>query len=1402
MSRLLRICVAAIVGLVVSSWATHSFGGEVRRLSFDDPGDGLTITDSVSGNDVGAFEGGALFGTANPPCLDSGAANTSYGDFSGDGFATITGAGYIFHDVTAGGVAGDATLEFLFNSPSQSHASIFWTNADNGDDDERFNFFYNAGPHGAPADTIGSDVAGRGGKNPLLDFATGVDVSVTDVWHHLALVREDLGGETFAWSWYLNGALAAEGTSNTSMPLSSSWLIAGRTNAPSWRGLIDELSMHDNAVDPGDFNLVCPPDCPTGGANFQDTTCLEVLIDPEPADPLPPAGTFAITADGLDETGDPLIYIFTIEDSFGETRQIVSAQSFLNTILTEGAWTITVRVDDDRQCNDDAPTATCNVIDIDVGPAPPFQGELLVRFEEGSGTDLGEAIGGGVAGELLRGAGFSDDAPELSSAVPNNFSMDVLGGGALMSSAFIFHDRSAGGAEGDATLEWFQKIPAEGQTHTSIFWTRENTLPDANRFNIYYNASFTNLPGSEDFINGDQRDPDGLIGDIGGAPNAFELPRNVWYSVHITRALVDPGDNGTNPSYEWNWYYNGIHHPAQTATTNLIQPTSVFWQISGREGFPFNGKIDEIHGIDRVLLPEEMTTIVLDCPDDGDTTCISVDISPAPDEPPPGAGVFTITADGADEDGDTVLYTYVANNFFDPLQKIGPTDRSQVNMFLTEGAWTISVTTDDNVFCPDTAPGNSCEIDIDIGPAAPFTDSTYRFEEGAGTDVIDSEGGTVHGQLVDGATFNPDAPSLASGAPNNFSADFNVGGALMTTPFAFQSPASGGATGDASVEWLMKVPDQGHATIFWTNADDDNDSNRYNIFWNSGQGVNGTRTVAGDANPGGVIGNFGFGVEVPVDQWSQVAIVRTDDGGGGYLHQWFFNGVHNPDQDSTISQVSLPSALTWRLAGRQGGAGVRGLIDEIRMVGFALQDVDMNVVSRDCPPDGDTTCDSFQVAGPVGNVAGSWTGFGQGTDENGEDFFLDIFGSRDGGDPVLLATGSPGVPVNFNLQAGEWVLTAVADDDRFCPDKDPDNSCSTNITVNPRPPFEELYFRFEEEGGDPRVTLEQGAVIGTDVPNATVPGTRVANNGSLDTTAGGFARINSAFVFHDPNVGGAEGDATLEWFFKVPPEGGTHSSMFWTNGDTPGDEQRFNIFWNAQFTGAPDSDRFISGDFRQIDPSPLIVLDHDTGNALDLDTWHHVAIVRTVSDGDGVDTTFDWVWHINGVESLGHTATTSDAMPTASSWLIAGRSGASSFAGKIDEVRLSGCALSPGKFLTSNDGSGCGDGESPGKIFRRGDCDQSGKVDFNDAIFHLRFLFLGENEDTVNRCKDACDSDDSGTDDFTDDINTLKVLFLGQGEIVNPGPLADETHPCGVDPTLEEPEELTCDTYDPTIACP
>ena len=98
-----------------------------------------------------------------------------------------------------------------------------------------------------------------------------------------------------------------------------------------------------------------------------------------------------------------------------------------------------------------------------------------------------------------------------------------------------------------------------------------------------------------------------------------------------------------------------------------------------------------------------------------------------------------------------------------------------------------------------------------------------------------------------------------------------------------------------------------------------------------------------------------------------------------------------------------------------------------------------------------------------------------------------------------------------------------------------------------------------------------------------------------------------------------------------------------------------------------------------------------------------------------------------------------------------------------------------------------------------GDANGDGLVNITDGGFGLGTLFLGNEP---GPCLDACDTDDSGEDDFTDDINLLKFLFLGQGTIPTPGPLPDESHPCGTDLTLETPEELPCTSYSPAIGCP
>jgi hypothetical protein len=85
--------------------------------------------------------------------------------------------------------------------------------------------------------------------------------------------------------------------------------------------------------------------------------------------------------------------------------------------------------------------------------------------------------------------------------------------------------------------------------------------------------------------------------------------------------------------------------------------------------------------------------------------------------------------------------------------------------------------------------------------------------------------------------------------------------------------------------------------------------------------------------------------------------------------------------------------------------------------------------------------------------------------------------------------------------------------------------------------------------------------------------------------------------------------------------------------------------------------------------------------------------------------------------------------------------------------------------------------------FRRGDANADGGLDISDAVFTLRFLFLGGDPGS---CADAADANDDGAVDLSDPVHLLNYLFLGGPEPPPPGLT------CGGDPT---PDLLGCAEY-------
>ena len=67
----------------------------------------------------------------------------------------------------------------------------------------------------------------------------------------------------------------------------------------------------------------------------------------------------------------------------------------------------------------------------------------------------------------------------------------------------------------------------------------------------------------------------------------------------------------------------------------------------------------------------------------------------------------------------------------------------------------------------------------------------------------------------------------------------------------------------------------------------------------------------------------------------------------------------------------------------------------------------------------------------------------------------------------------------------------------------------------------------------------------------------------------------------------------------------------------------------------------------------------------------------------------------------------------------------------------------------------------------RGDVDDNGVVDMNDALHTLEWMLLGRKEIS---CLDSADATDNGAVELNDPIHVLKFLFLGSDAPAAPFP--------------------------------
>ncbi len=212
------------------------------------------------------------------------------------------------------------------------------------------------------------------------------------------------------------------------------------------------------------------------------------------------------------------------------------------------------------------------------------------------------------------------------------------------------------------------------------------------------------------------------------------------------------------------------------------------------------------------------------------------------------------------------------------------------------------------------------------------------------------------------------------------------------------------------------------------------------------------------------------------------------------------------------------------------------------------------------------------------------------------------------------------------------------------------------------------YYRFETENSTTvidTVGSANGILSGAtltyrnDVIEGIVPQTGESNNRSLEIT-GNHVTFNSPFLLHQNT------DATLEFAVRFTGSLNSHRSLFWSRSISSPDNNRFNIFTEA------NGDLFF--DYRE----PNGTLHSAGGVNIANDEWTYVAMTRVIDS----PTQHTYSIFVNGV--LGSTVIDNNPnLPTESVWALGTGSCCPQFTGFVDEIRFSDEALSPGQFLSS-----------------------------------------------------------------------------------------------------------------------
>jgi len=567
-----------------------------------------------------------------------------------------------------------------------------------------------------------------------------------------------------------------------------------------------EINFADFTLSEGTWTISCTvdddPNCPDVAP---DATCTEIVEVSCPAEgdthcsgltvegpPDNTPGTYLLTAEGAeDDSGDEILYIFTADNGV-DPPLVVGPKSISNSIepqtaaftLGPGTWTLSVRVDDDPDCGDEAPDAVCSK-QITVQEMPkqlisyfPFDGDLQDKGQAGNEAifhgdvepTFTEGFDGTPDGAILLDG--LDDFVEVS----QDHGLPITAHPAFTVCMWV---------KGEPT----GPTPGGGTSADRRIFAEANVVPTER--NPLFTLG-THSQGTNGAFDAFMRNDDGSV-PLNHRRSAREVFDGQWH--HIAWVQQDGSVilyiDGVRDSTDFNFRRGQMTFATTTIGGILRDVPSHF----------FNGAIDEVRLYNYALSQEEIEALVPEppgCPDQGDTTCSEISITGPPDNI---AGLYSVTAVGAsDESGDPILYTFTAESLDGRYLQSGPDFVDSAEFFLMPGTWTISVIVDDDIRCRDQAQNAVCSEQIVVKEEEHLLLSHFTFDGTLEDSGAAGNDGVFHGgepTFVEGYDGTPQGALAFDGIDDMVELTYNDG--LPITSHIFFSIAMWvkGPTGQA-----------------------------------------------------------------------------------------------------------------------------------------------------------------------------------------------------------------------------------------------------------------------------------------------------------------------------------------------------------------------------------------------------------------------------------------------------------------------------------------------------------------------------------------------------------------------------------------------------------------------------